>query len=61
MSLEKKYTLLVEWFDPNSSVIKQFYFSYYLPQKHIEMVLFNPYSTNVKVEKCSSKKLVTLP
>lgn len=38
MSSEKKYVLVVEWFDPAASLIKQFYFTYFLPSKHIEMV-----------------------
>lgn len=36
---EKKYTFIVEWFDPTASILKQFYFTYYLPGKQIEMVL----------------------
>lgn len=35
---EKKYTLIVEWFDPSASLIRQFYFAYYLPNNQIEMV-----------------------
>ena len=36
---EKKYTLIVEWFDPAASLIRKFYFNYYLPNKYIEMVI----------------------
>lgn len=35
---ERKYTFIVEWFDPTASILKQFYFTYYLPGKQIEMV-----------------------
>lgn len=35
---EKKYTLIVEWFDPSASLIRQFYFAYHLPNHEIEMV-----------------------
>jgi hypothetical protein len=28
---EKRYVFVVEWFDAQSSVIKKFYFNYYLP------------------------------
>ena len=38
---EKKYVLIVEWFDPTASLIKQFYFNFYLPIKTIEMVSFH--------------------
>lgn len=34
---EKKYTFIVEWFDPSASLIKQFYFTYFLPSNQIEM------------------------
>jgi hypothetical protein len=35
---ERKYTLLVEWFDPSASIIKQFYLTYFLPGQQIEIV-----------------------
>lgn len=35
---ERKYTLIVEWFDPAASLIRQFYFAYHLPHHEIEMV-----------------------
>lgn len=38
---ERKYTFIVEWFDPSASLIKQFYFTYFLPGQQIEMVQFS--------------------
>ena len=35
---ERKYTFIVEWFDPSASIIKQFYFTYFMPGQQIEMV-----------------------
>lgn len=35
---ERKYTFIVEWFDPSASLIKQFYFTYFVPAQQIEMV-----------------------
>lgn len=42
MSIEKRYVFVVEWFDTQSSVIKKFYFNYYLPHQEIEMVRSHP-------------------
>lgn len=41
---ERKYTFIVEWFDPTASILKQFYFTYYLPGKQIEMVISDLYT-----------------
>lgn len=35
---EKRYVYVVEWFDTQASVIRKFYFTYYLPDHLIEMV-----------------------
>jgi len=35
---ERKYTFIVEWFDPSASIVKQFYFTYFVPAQQIEMV-----------------------
>jgi len=32
---ERKYTFVVEWFDPSASIIKQFYFTYFMPGQQI--------------------------
>ncbi len=53
---EKKYTFIVEWFDPSASIIKQFYFTYFLPSNQIEMVLVSLCSTISKIIKFSLKK-----
>lgn len=50
---ERKYTFIVEWFDPSASLIKQFYFTYFMPAQQIEMVRLLPYSTILKIIKSS--------
>lgn len=57
---EKKYTFIVEWFDPTASVVKQFYFTYFMPAHQVEMVDLSSYSTISKIIKYSSKKYNTL-
>jgi len=57
---EKKYTFIVEWFDPTASVVKQFYFTYFMPAHQVEMVHLSSYSTISKIIKYSSKKYNTL-
>ena len=32
---ERKYTLIVEWFDASSAIVKQFYFTYFMPAQQI--------------------------
>ena len=32
---ERKYTFIVEWFDPSASIVKQFYFTYFVPAQQI--------------------------
>lgn len=57
---EKKYTFVVEWFDPSASLIKQFYFTYFVPTNQIEMVLPTLCSTILRITKYSWKKYNTL-
>lgn len=53
---ERKYTFIVEWFDPSASIVKQFYFTFFMPAQQIEMVPLPPFSTTSKTIKYSSKK-----
>lgn len=51
---EKRYVFTVEWFDTQASVIRKFYFTYYLPDHLIEMVLFPiSFSTISKTKRSS--------
>ncbi len=50
---ERKYTFVVEWFDPSASLIKQFYFTFFVPAQQIEMVLLAPRSTTSRITKSS--------
>ena len=54
---ERKYTFIVEWFDSSASIIKQFYFTYFLPAQQIEMVenVFMQY--DIKNHKIFLKKI----
>lgn len=56
---ERKYTFVVEWFDPSASLIKQFYFTYFVPAQQIEMVNYILLSTTSKIIKSSSRRYST--
>lgn len=56
---ERKYTFVVEWFDPSASLIKQFYFTYFVPAQQIEMVNSILPSTILKTIKSSSRRYNT--
>ena len=54
---ERKYTFIVEWFDPAASVVKQFYFTYFMPAKQIEMVVLSNIQYDIKNHKIFLKKI----
>jgi len=56
---ERKYTFVVEWFDPSASLIKQFYLTYFMPAQQIEMVLFYWCSMTLRIIKYSLRKYST--
>lgn len=56
---ERKYTFVVEWFDPSASLIKQFYFTYFVPGNQIEMVNTDLLSTISRITRSSSKRYST--
>ena len=56
---ERKYTFIVEWFDPSASIVKQFYFTYFVPAQQIEMVALPLLSTILKTTKYSSRRSST--
>lgn len=56
---ERKYTFIVEWFDPTASLIKQFYLTYFVPAQQIEMVPFAPRSTTSRIKRSSSRRSST--